>query len=107
MAGIFEVILGIDNNYGIFIITFFSLLIGPFYVFSYAREYFNKLHPQKTADMYSVIAVLVYMWVIIVAYVIYYFSEDFYKVFCKRKANDSLSNKVKDSPSQNIKDKSE
>jgi hypothetical protein len=53
-------------------------------VFSYSRDYFNTHYSVKKADLYSVIAVLVYMWIIIICYIVYYFSEDFYKVFCKK-----------------------
>jgi hypothetical protein len=72
--------------------TFFSLLIGPLYIFSYCREYFNIHYSSQKADIYSVIVVLVYMWIIIVSYIVYYFSEDFYKVFCKRANNNVDSN---------------
>lgn len=50
-------------------------------------DYFqNKLHWNiDKSNTYSAIISVLTMYFIIISYVVYYFSEDFAKVFCKRK----------------------
>mmetsp|Transcript_23474 Transcript_23474/g.24448 ORF Transcript_23474/g.24448 Transcript_23474/m.24448 type:complete len:110 (-) Transcript_23474:121-450(-) len=95
MAGYFEDIFGVDYNYGIFASVFFTILIGPFYVFSYARVYLQEYYSPKKTDIYAVAITVAFMWFIIMSYAVFYFSEDFYKVFCKKEDDKETETELK------------
>ena len=43
-------------------------------------------------NVYGVIGVIITVWLILVSYIIYYFRNDFYTVFCKKKEKEKDKN---------------
>ena len=77
-----------------FHITFILMIIIPISIFFIIRSVLNKFNFTKNQqDVYGVIGVLVSVWLILISYAIYYFKDDFYTVFCKKKEGDKTKDK--------------
>lgn len=74
-----------DNLQG-FHFAFIMMIILPLATFFTIRNILKKLNFTKNQqDVYGVVGVLVSVWFILISYIIYYFRNDFYTVFCKKK----------------------
>ena len=77
-----------------FHITFILMIIIPISLFFIIRSVLNKFNFTKNQqDVFGVIGVLVSVWLILISYAIYYFKDDFYTVFCKKKEGDKTKDK--------------
>ena len=77
-----------------FHITFILMIIIPISTFFIIRNILNKFNfTRNQQDVYGVIGVLISVWLILVSYTIYYFRNDFYTVFCKKKDKEKAKNK--------------
>ena len=47
---------------------------------------------QNQQNVYGVVGVLISVWLILVTYIIYYYRNDFYVVFCKKKEKEKYKN---------------
>ena len=66
--------------------AFILMIIFPISVFFIIRFVLNKFNFTKNQqDVFGVVGVLISVWIILVSYIIYYFRNDFYTVFCKKK----------------------
>lgn len=72
----------------VFPITFFFVSRGKIYCYNLISDYFqNKLNWNiDKSNTYSAIIAILTIYFIIVSYVVYYFSEDFRQVFCKKRS---------------------
>ena len=74
--------------------TFILMIIIPISTFFIIRTVLNKFNFTKNQqDVFGVIGVLVSVWLILISYAIYYFKDDFYTVFCKKKEEDKTKDK--------------
>ena len=74
--------------------TFILMIIIPISIFFIIRFVLNKFNFTKNQqDVFGVIGVLVSVWLILISYAIYYFKDDFYTVFCKKKEGDKTKDK--------------
>ena len=74
--------------------TFILMIIIPISMFFIIRTILNKFNFTKNQqDVFGVIGVLVSVWLILISYAIYYFKDDFYTVFCKKKEGDKTKDK--------------
>ena len=69
-----------------FHLTFILMIIIPISTFFIIRNILSKFNfTRNQQDVYGVIGVIISVWLILVSYTIYYFRNDFYTVFCKKK----------------------
>ena len=74
--------------------TFILMIIIPISMFFIIRTILNKFNFTKNQqDVFGVIGVLVSVWLILISYAIYYFKDDFYTVFCKKKEEEKNKEK--------------
>ena len=74
--------------------TFILMIIIPISIFFIIRSVLNKFNFTKNQqDVFGVIGVLVSVWLILISYAIYYFKDDFYTVFCKKKEEEKNKDK--------------
>ena len=74
--------------------TFILMIIIPISTFFIIRTVLNKFNfTRNQQDVFGVIGVLVSVWLILISYAIYYFKDDFYTVFCKKKEEDKAKDK--------------
>ena len=82
-----------DNLQG-FHIAFILMIIIPITIFFIIRNMLAKYNFNKSQqDVFGVIGVLISVWFILISFAIYYFRDDFYTVFCKKKENDKTKEK--------------
>ena len=82
-----------DNLQG-FHIAFILMIIIPITIFFIIRNILAKYNFNKSQqDVFGVIGVLISVWFILISFAIYYFRDDFYTVFCKKKENDNKKEK--------------
>ena len=82
-----------DNLQG-FHIAFILMIIIPITIFFIIRNMLAKYNFNKSQqDVFGVIGVLISVWFILISFAIYYFRDDFYTVFCKKKENDNKKEK--------------
>ena len=75
--------------------TFILMIIIPISTFFIIRNILSKFNfTRNQQDVYGVIGVLISVWVILVSYTIYYFRNDFYTVFCKKKDKEKTKDKT-------------
>ena len=65
--------------------------IATFFIIRNILRNFNFTRNQQ--DVFGVIGVLISVWLILVSYTIYYFRNDFYTVFCKKKEKEKIKDK--------------
>ena len=65
--------------------------IATFFIIRNILSIFNFTRNQQ--DVFGVIGVLISVWLILVSYTIYYFRNDFYTVFCKKKEKEKIKDK--------------
>ena len=76
--------------------AFILMIIIPISTFLIIRNILRKFNFSKSQqDVFGVIGVLISVWVILVSYTIYYFRNDFYTVFCKKKEKEKEKTKDK------------
>ena len=66
--------------------AFILMIIFPitvFYIIRYILDKYNFTRNQQ--DTYGLIGMLIAVWIILVTYIVYYFRNDFYTVFCQKK----------------------
>ena len=74
-----------DNLQG-FHFTFIMMIILPITTFFIVRNVLKKFNfTENQQNVYGVVGVLISVWLILVSYIVYYFRNDFYTVFCKKK----------------------
>ena len=74
--------------------TFILMIIIPISTFFIIRNILSKFNfTRNQQDVYGVIGVLISVWLILVSYTIYYFRNDFYTVFCKKKDKEKSKDK--------------
>ena len=74
--------------------TFILMIIIPISTFFIIRNILSKFNfTRNQQDVYGVIGVLISVWLILVSYTIYYFRNDFYSVFCKKKNKEKAKDK--------------
>ena len=74
--------------------TFILMIIIPISTFFIIRNILSKFNfTRNQQDVYGVIGVLISVWLILVSYTIYYFRNDFYIVFCKKKDKEKAKDK--------------
>jgi len=74
--------------------TFILMIIIPISTFFIIRNILSKFNfTRNQQDVYGVIGVLISVWLILVSYTIYYFRNDFYTVFCKKKDKEKAKDK--------------
>ena len=74
--------------------AFILMIIIPITTFLLIRFILNKFNFTKNQqDVFGVIGVLISVWLILISYAIYYFKDDFYTVFCKKKGKDKNKEK--------------
>ena len=72
-----------------FHVTFILMIIIPISTFFIIRNILAKFNfTRNQQDVFGVIGVLISIWLILISYAIYYFRNDFYRVFCKKKVKD-------------------
>ena len=77
-----------------FHLTFILMIIIPISTFFIIRNILSKFNfSRNQQDVYGVIGVLISVWLILVSYTIYYFRNDFYTVFCKKKDKEKTKDK--------------
>ena len=82
-----------DNLQG-FHVAFILMIIIPITIFFIIRNILAKYNFNKSQqDVFGVIGVLISVWFILISFAIYYFRDDFYTVFCKKKENDNKKEK--------------
>ena len=73
--------------------AFILMIILPISVFFIIRNILSKFNFSKNQqNVYGVVGVLISVWLILVSYIIYYFRNDFYIVFCKKKEKEKDKN---------------
>ena len=73
--------------------AFILMIILPITVFFIIRNILSKFNFSKNQqNVYGVIGVIISVWLILVSYIIYYFRNDFYTVFCKKKEKEKDKN---------------
>ena len=73
--------------------AFILMIILPISVFFIIRNILSKFNFSKNQqNVYGVVGVLISVWLILVSYIIYYFRNDFYTVFCKKKEKEKDKN---------------
>lgn len=82
-----ETLTGVDNEYAVFLLTFFSVMIAPYFSYWYIYDFLSKYYNHAKAQAYSLLLSILIMWIIIIICILHYFTEDFKKVFCNKKKN--------------------
>ena len=73
--------------------AFILMIVLPISVFFIIRNILSKFNFSKNQqNVYGVVGVLISVWIILVSYIIYYFRNDFYTVFCKKKEKEKDKN---------------
>ena len=66
--------------------AFILMIIFPISVFYIIRNILDKYNfTRNQQDTYGLIGMLIAVWIILVTYIVYYFRNDFYTVFCQKK----------------------
>ena len=78
-----------------FLLIFFSTVICPYYVLIYTNNYFQTIYDSDKSYVYSIIVTVVYVWIAFFSLLIYYYLEDFSKVFCPRQEEKSTQKDLK------------
>ena len=85
-----SIILGNPELDGIRLI-FVLMLIIPFSTFYISRQLFYKYkYDIDKINLYSLIIYIITIWIILISTSIYYFKEDFQKVFCPKKNEEKI-----------------
>ena len=73
--------------------AFILMIVLPTSVFFIIRNILSKFNFSiNQQNVYGVIGVIISVWLILVSYIIYYFRNDFYTVFCKKKEKEKDKN---------------
>ena len=73
--------------------AFIMMILLPISVFFIIRNILSKFNfTQNQQNVYGVVGVLISVWLILVTYIIYYYRNDFYVVFCKKKEKEKDKN---------------
>ena len=66
--------------------AFILMIIFPISVFYIIRNILDKYNfTRNQQDTYGLIGMLIAVWIILITYIVYYFRNDFYTVFCQKK----------------------
>ena len=66
--------------------AFILMIIFPISVFYIIRNILDKYNfTRNQQDTYGLIGMLISVWIVLVTYIVYYFRNDFYTVFCQKK----------------------
>ena len=85
-----SIILGNPELDGIRLI-FVLMIIIPFSTFYISRQLFYKYkYDIDKINLYSLIICIITIWIILISTSIYYFKDDFQKVFCKKKNEEKI-----------------
>ena len=85
-----SIILGNPELDGIRLI-FVLMIIIPFSTFYISRQLFYKYkYDIDKINLYSLIICIITIWIILMSTSIYYFKEDFQKVFCPKKNKEKI-----------------
>ena len=85
-----SIILGNPELDGIRLI-FVLMLIIPFSTFYISRQLFYKYkYDIDKINLYSLIICIITIWIILISTSIYYFKDDFQKVFCPKKNEEKI-----------------
>jgi hypothetical protein len=85
-----SIILGNPELDGIRLI-FVLMIIIPFSTFYISRQLFYKYkYDIDKINLYSLIICIITIWIILISTSIYYFKEDFQKVFCPKKNKEKI-----------------
>ena len=85
-----SIILGNPELDGIRLI-FVLMIILPFSTFYISRQLFYKYkYDIDKINLYSLIICIITIWIILISTSIYYFKEDFQKVFCPKKNEEKI-----------------
>ena len=69
--------------------AFILMIIFPISVFYIIRNILDKYNfTRNQQDTYGLIGMLISVWIILVTYIVYYFRNDFYTVFCQKKGKE-------------------
>ena len=85
-----SIILGNPELDGIRLI-FVLMIILPFSTFYISRQLFYKYkYDIDKINLYSLIICIITIWIILISTSIYYFKDDFQKVFCPKKNEEKI-----------------
>lgn len=85
-----SIILGNPELDGIRLI-FVLMIILPFSTFYISRQLFYKYkYDIDKINLYSLIICIITIWIILISTSIYYFKDDFQKVFCPKKNKEKI-----------------
>ena len=85
-----SIILGNPELDGIRLI-FVLMIIIPFSTFYISRQLFYKYkYDIDKINLYSLIICIITIWIILISTSIYYFKDDFQKVFCPKKKEEKI-----------------
>ena len=85
-----SIILGNPELDGIRLI-FVLMIILPFSTFYISRQLFYKYkYDIDKINLYSLIICIITIWIILISTSIYYFKDDFQKVFCPKKSEEKI-----------------
>lgn len=85
-----SIILGNPELDGIRLI-FVLMIIIPFSTFYISRQLFYKYkYDIDKINLYSLIICIITIWIILISTSIYYFKDDFQKVFCPKKNEEKI-----------------
>ena len=85
-----------DNLFG-FHLTFVLMIVIPISTFFIVRNILRRFNfSENQQNVFGVISVLISVWVILISYIVYYFRNDFYTVFCKKRENEKEEEKEKE-----------
>ena len=85
-----SIILGNPELDGIRLI-FVLMIIIPFSTFYISRQLFYKYkYDIDKINLYSLIICIITIWIILISTSIYYFKDDFQKVFCPKKNKEKI-----------------
>ncbi len=85
-----------DNLQG-FHLTFVLMIVIPISTFYIIRSILRKYnYSQNQQNVFGLIGVLISVWTILISYIVYYFRNDFYTVFCKKREKEQENEKEKE-----------
>ena len=84
MSSITENLIGVDSEYGVFLFFFFSIMIVPYASYFYIKDFFDNYYSPVKSQTISILLCVGIIWIFIIGYIIYFFSEDFKSLFCNK-----------------------
>ena len=91
---------GLDRNYYVFLFVFFAILIVPFNLYFYLKDYFYQYYSPQHSELYAILCCVGFIWSLIWVYIIYYFAEDFQVVFCNKGKQVEIENEANSTKKQ-------